>query len=538
LNTPEHPDWGGWGGRLGHQERFPGKAYFWANQRDAWNGSTNRDNTLLRWAADLQNDFRARLDACRPPPQAANRPPGVHLDGPERLTLVAGERRTLRASASRDPDGTALTFEWFPYPEADPDPDPDSETAPRNTRAPLLLEPRGAELAITAPRVDHPETHHLLLRVTDAGEPTPSAATPGCWSTSSPQPSRSIASPTSSTPRPNTPHPPTPCDRRSASTTGARSPAPKTGLRDGRNSTRTGTASWARGRRSSIAPRSRFSGRNAPPAKPTSDAGFASRSPPARPGKAGLLLPDHPGPLPAVLVVYYEPETSLGLNPKQTLRDFGLQLARRGFVTLSIGTPGGNAWKPDLGSAPCQPLSFHAYVAANAWLALAALPQVDPARIGITGHSYGGKWALFAAAWWERFAAVAVSDPGIVFDETRPNVNYWEPWYLGLDPQVTRRPGLTAPDNPRTGAYAQLVAEGRDLHEIHALLAPRPFLVSGGAEDPPERWRALHHLLAIHRLLGTSNRVAYSSRPTHDPTPKSNDQLYAFFEHFLRPPRP
>jgi dipeptidyl aminopeptidase/acylaminoacyl peptidase len=42
----------------------------------------------------------------------------------------------------------------------------------------------------------------------------------------------------------------------------------------------------------------------------------------------------------------------------------------------------------------------------------------------VIGHSYGGKWALFSAALWDKFACVAVSDPGIVFDESRPNVNY------------------------------------------------------------------------------------------------------------------
>ena len=39
----------------------------------------------------------------------------------------------------------------------------------------------------------------------------------------------------------------------------------------------------------------------------------------------------------------------------------------------------------------------------------------------------------------EKFAAVAVSDPGIVFDETRSNVNYWEPWYLGFDANARHR---------------------------------------------------------------------------------------------------
>jgi len=256
-------------------------------------------------------------------------------------------------------------------------------------------------------------------------------------------------------------------------------------------------------------------------------------------GEGWLLGPPGTGPFPAVLVVYYEPETSVGLNPKQPLRDFGLQLARRGFVTLSIGTPGGNAWQPELGGARCQPLSYHACVAAHCWQAMARLPEVDPRRIGVTGHSYGGKWALFAAALWEKFACVAVSDPGVVFDETRPNVNYWEPWYLGWDATEKRpRAGLPSADNPRTGAYRRLVEAKRDLHELHALIAPRPFLVSGGAEDPPERWIALNHAVAVNRLLGFTNRVAMTTRPGHTPTEESNRQLVRFFEMFLKDPRP
>jgi dienelactone hydrolase len=247
-----------------------------------------------------------------------------------------------------------------------------------------------------------------------------------------------------------------------------------------------------------------------------------------------LLVPPGDGPFPAVLVPFYEPETSVGLGDKEG-RDFARQLTRRGFVTLSIGTPAGDAWKPERGGAACQPLSYYAYVAANCWRALAARPEVDPARIGVAGHSYGGKWALFAGALWDRFAAVAVSDPGVVFDETRPNVNYWEPWYLGYDPgrPGQREPGVPTPENPRTGPYKAMVGSGRDLHELHALIAPRPLFVSGGSEDPPERWTALNHAVAVNRLLGFEHRVGMSNRPSHDPTAESNAQLLAFFEHFL-----
>jgi dienelactone hydrolase len=245
-----------------------------------------------------------------------------------------------------------------------------------------------------------------------------------------------------------------------------------------------------------------------------------------------LLVPPGPGPFPAVFVPYYDPETSVGLTNQ--LRDFAYQLTKRGFVTLSIGSPGGDARKPDIGAVKCQPLHFLGYVAANGCNALASLPQVDPKRIGIVGHSYGGKWAMFGACFYEKYACGAWSDPGIVFDEPRSNVNYWEPWYLGLESGKARRPGLVTAENPRTGAYKTLMEKGRDLHELHALMAPRPFLVSGGAEDAPRRWQPLNHAIVVNKLLGQTNRVAMTNRPNHAPTEESNAQIYAFFEQFLK----
>jgi len=263
-----------------------------------------------------------------------------------------------------------------------------------------------------------------------------------------------------------------------------------------------------------------------------------------------LLVPDGQGPFPAVLVVYYDAETGAGLARQadggrgKELRDFGLQLTKRGFVTLSIGTPDFCSLRPpykplyDSGEnqPPLQPLSALAYVAANCCNCLANRPEVEPARIGIVGHSYGGKWAMFASCLYEKFACAVWSDPGIVFDETRPNVNYWEPWYLGYErDKQPRRAGVPSENNPRTGPYKSLLEQGHDLHELHALMAPRPFLVSGGSEDPQERWKALNHTIAVNTLLGYSNRVAMTNRKDHTPTAESNEQIYLFFEHFLKP---
>ncbi len=247
---------------------------------------------------------------------------------------------------------------------------------------------------------------------------------------------------------------------------------------------------------------------------------------------AYLLLPDGKGPFPAVVVVFYDAKTGIGLGKNKEC-DFALQLAKRGFVTLSLGSSPGTFY-PDKATCQLQPLSFHAYEAANCYNLLASLEQVDAKRVGIVGHSYGGKWAMFASCLNDKFACAAWSDPGIVFDEKRSNVNYWEPWYLGYEKGKDRKEGIPTKDNPRTGPYKKLIEDGHDLHELHALMAPRPFLVSGGAEDQAERWKALNHAVAVNKFLGYQERVAMTTRKGHSPTAESNEQLYLFFEYFLK----
>jgi hypothetical protein len=253
-----------------------------------------------------------------------------------------------------------------------------------------------------------------------------------------------------------------------------------------------------------------------------------------------LLVPEGKGKRPAVITVYYEPETSAGIGDKE-YRDFAHQLARRGFVTLSIGTSETTKAKtyslyyPDIQNSAIQPLSVLACAAANSWILLSELPEVDPERIGIMGHSYGGKWAMFASSLFDKFACAVWSDPGIVFDDTRPNVNYWEPWYLGYYPppwdNTWRKIGNI---EGAKGLYPKLIAEGYDLHELHALMAPRPFLVSGGSEDGHSRWIPLNHAISVNKLLGYENRVGMTNRPEHSPNAESNEQIYSYFEYFLK----
>lgn len=236
-----------------------------------------------------------------------------------------------------------------------------------------------------------------------------------------------------------------------------------------------------------------------------------------------LLVPHSDKPMPAVITLFYEPETAIGLGTKPN-RDFAIQLARRGFVTLSLGTSETTKTQtyairyPEKGKEEVEPLSMLAYAAANAYEAIALEPMVDAERVGVMGHSYGGKWAMFASCLYDKFACAVWGDAGIVFAEDKGGmVNYWEPWYLGS-----------------LGTYERMKAEGHDLHELHALMAPRPFLVSGGYSDERSQWRVLNHTIAVNKLLGYEQRVAMTNRELHEPNDEANQVVYRFFEEYLK----
>ena len=253
---------------------------------------------------------------------------------------------------------------------------------------------------------------------------------------------------------------------------------------------------------------------------------------------AYLLIPDDSTSKkkPAVVSVFYEPETGIGL--KKPFADFAYQLAKKGFVTLSLGAsyiargkPYGQYF-PDYEHANIQPLSMLAYLAANSWNLLANRPEVDSTRIGIIGFSYGSKWAMFASCLYEKYACAVWVDGGIVFDEKRPNVNYWDPWYLGYYPPPW--PEKPAQEKRFRGLYPKLIQKDHDLTELHALMAPRPFLVSGGAEDSLDRWLPLNQTIRVNKLLGYENRVGMTNRREHAPDAASNDIVWEFFNYFLK----
>ena len=161
MNDPEQPTWGSWAGRYGRNENYKELPYYWANQADAWNGTTHRDNTLKRWAAHLQNDFRARLDWCVSDFEQANHPPIARVKGDLRRTVKSGDKVLLDAGESTDPDKHRLQFEWVYYAE------------PGTYRGPTLTIEgvTSPQASLIAPQVDSAQTVHIILVVSDRGSP-------------------------------------------------------------------------------------------------------------------------------------------------------------------------------------------------------------------------------------------------------------------------------------------------------------------------------------------------------------------------------
>jgi hypothetical protein len=167
MNDPNEPTWGGWAGRHGLNPEYAGKPYYWANQLDAWNGKANRDNTLLRWAAQLQNDFKARMDWCVTSDYSqANHAPIAVLNGDEtkrilRIDAKSGETVMLNSRGSRDDGHEECSSTWSIYPEAG------------TFRGEIELKPTsGSSTAFVAPAVTEPQSVHVILQVQNHGTPT------------------------------------------------------------------------------------------------------------------------------------------------------------------------------------------------------------------------------------------------------------------------------------------------------------------------------------------------------------------------------
>jgi Protein of unknown function (DUF1593) len=127
LNTPEKPNWGGWGGRYIQRKPYGETHPIWTQGGDMFSRITSADTvtgvtsdqaTIWRWRSAYQNDFAARMDWTIKDYAHANHPPVVAAKVAMSITADNVTVMTLDARATRDPDGDKLTYQWFHYPEA------------------------------------------------------------------------------------------------------------------------------------------------------------------------------------------------------------------------------------------------------------------------------------------------------------------------------------------------------------------------------------------------------------------------------------
>lgn len=181
LSNPEHPDWGGWGGRYEFYTPPPHKRLLYPETRPFWSDAmdevlgidgkwhTSNHATIWRWRSAYQNDFSSRMDWTIKTYDDANHPPVVRLGHSTRLSAKPDGRVELSAAGSSDPDGDELSYEWFLYKE----PGTFTVSSARSGQ-PLVIENADEpEAWFTVPtrRVLRNGTMHIILAVTDNGSP-------------------------------------------------------------------------------------------------------------------------------------------------------------------------------------------------------------------------------------------------------------------------------------------------------------------------------------------------------------------------------
>ena len=136
LGSAMNPTYGGWGGRYVWRQPSGESRPFWTQGGDSYPGrDSSRDTvigvdgqpyttdqaTIWRWRTAFQHDFAARMAWASG--RGTNHNPRVVVNGesgtaPITMLTPVGAPVVLDAAGTRDPDGHALTYRWFFYPEA------------------------------------------------------------------------------------------------------------------------------------------------------------------------------------------------------------------------------------------------------------------------------------------------------------------------------------------------------------------------------------------------------------------------------------
>lgn len=266
-----------------------------------------------------------------------------------------------------------------------------------------------------------------------------------------------------------------------------------------------------------------------------------------------LLVPveDRGSPYPAIIALHSTgpgAKQAVGLIPKKN-RSYGMELAQRGYVVLAIDViSAGERVFP--GCQPYDTCSF--YKKYPYWSAmgkmvvdhqkgldfLCSLDFVDSDRLGCIGHSLGGYNAYFLQAFDKRIK-VGVSSCGVspMGGTNSPYIFARDKWFVHF--------------NPICREYISAGMIPCDMHEIMALVSPRPFFNYSAKMDSiycseGERqngdfsiwWNtvdaALNQVDAVYDLYGKAhNFVRTEKEGGHDFPPDIREQAYRWLDKWL-----
>jgi hypothetical protein len=207
---------------------------------------------------------------------------------------------------------------------------------------------------------------------------------------------------------------------------------------------------------------------------------------------------------------------------------YALELAQRGLVTLSPDYPGFGDYAIDVyargwASATRKGIWNHM----RAVDLLQSLPEVDPDRIGVIGHSLGGHNAIFLGVFDLRIRAVVSSCGFNAFPKySGGNLRGWS--HRGYMPRIQELYGA----DPRRVPF--------DFPDLVAALAPRPFFANAplgdanfevsGVRDCVEAARQVYGLLGAPEAL-----QAIHPDCGHDFPPGVREKAYRWLEQALAP---
>lgn len=243
-----------------------------------------------------------------------------------------------------------------------------------------------------------------------------------------------------------------------------------------------------------------------------------------------LMKPKHPLPTPhpGMVIPFYNPDRMVGLNmdtleplsEESPLIQFGRHLVEQGYEVIcteafpynTVPQPkknAGFAWwqlgaeKLLLDNPNWTGMAKLAYDTSRALDLLLEQPNIDAHRVGVMGHSLGGKMSFYAGCLDDRFKLIIGSDFGMGWSFT----NWDAPWYLG--DQITHTNFTLAH------------------HHLLATFAPKPFLLFGGEADRPATWQYLEEARKIYTLYDQPENIGFFDHASgHRPTEEALQIAY------------